>query len=348
MSFAWFLLLGKGKAKKEPEWGHLSLQPQEDLFCSLKQLPPRMFLDPSSKFGPKVPNKILNWPCSSTTPNAQMVCPSIGFISSWPLIDLQFGLPDFQRSYIATWFPPCKVCIAHNSCASRNKTVLILHLQHRLIYLWQSQLSPQPRLVHLKGTVVHIGNQGRWRICRDQNYQIVPSTPYSTVSTTVPLNKLLQWMLISSSTVHGLLTWPQMHNSCPKLANILVHIHFRMVSATVSVAGHHPYSPALAGRRCFNLGFDCLPSTLAAIDGLPTPQTWAPALWWKEHQNHSEIHMHSFPTTQHHKLLFRAFQDSNAHSRMSSRVDISTDSKRGRSAAKRLHWKGFWDDRTAL
>ncbi|KAH0468968.1 hypothetical protein IEQ34_002200 [Dendrobium chrysotoxum] len=81
-------------------------------------------------------------------------------------------------------------------------------------------------------------------------------------------------MLISSSTVQGLLTWPEMQYSLvpelffrPKLAN---HSGPRLsmvgdtatVSTFVTVVGQ-PYNPAFAGKGGFSLGFPCFPSRLS-------------------------------------------------------------------------------------
>jgi hypothetical protein len=78
-------------------------------------------------------------------------------------------------------------------------------------------------------------------------------------------------MLISSSTVMGLLTCPLMQNnfvpeflSRPKPANQLAPRRMIVgqtdtVSTFVTVVGQ-PYSPALAGKGGFNLGLPGLPS----------------------------------------------------------------------------------------
>src|SRR5690606_35120942 len=76
---------------------------------------------------------------------------------------------------------------------------------------------------------------------------------------------------ISSSTVHGLLTWPEMQNSLvpvlfgrPRLANQPAPRR-RMVGATaidstlLTVVGQ-PYSPILAGKGGFSRGWPFFPS----------------------------------------------------------------------------------------
>ena len=97
----------------------------------------------------------------------------------------------------------------------------------------------------------------------------------------------LSGMLISSSTVHGLFTCPEMQKSFvpalflrPKEAN---HSAPRRkivgatatVSTLVTVVGH-PYKPTPAGKGGFSLGLPCFPSS-DSISAVSSPQMYAPA-----------------------------------------------------------------------
>lgn len=113
-------------------------------------------------------------------------------------------------------------------------------------------------------------------------------------------------MLISSSTVHGLLTCPEMLNNLvpelrvrPKDANqapprlqiawnSIVYCRFfamflrwkrtgatATVSTFVTVVGQ-PKTPISAGNGGFNRGFPCLPSS-DSISAVSSPQMYAPA-----------------------------------------------------------------------
>merc|ERR1719342_1002971 len=89
-------------------------------------------------------------------------------------------------------------------------------------------------------------------------------------------------MLISSSTVHGLLTCPLMLNNLvplflclPKLANqspplLQIAGATATVSTLVTVVGH-PKTPTSAGNGGFSLGFPCLPSR-DSIKAVSSPQ----------------------------------------------------------------------------
>ena len=94
-------------------------------------------------------------------------------------------------------------------------------------------------------------------------------------------------MDISSSTVQGLLTCPEMQNSFvpalflrPKPANHSAPRR-KMVGATatvstlVTVVGQ-PYKPTPAGNGGFSRGFPCLPSS-DSISAVSSPQMYAPA-----------------------------------------------------------------------
>jgi len=82
----------------------------------------------------------------------------------------------------------------------------------------------------------------------------------------------LRGILISSSTVIGLFTWPLIQNnfvpaffSLPKLENheaplLMMVGHTATVSTLVTVVGQ-PYKPALAGKGGFSLGLPGLPSS---------------------------------------------------------------------------------------
>jgi hypothetical protein len=98
----------------------------------------------------------------------------------------------------------------------------------------------------------------------------------------------LSGMLISSSTVHGLFTAPEMQNSLvpvlflrPKPANQLAPRR-RIVGATaivstfVTVVGQ-PYNPTPAGKGGFMRGLPCLPSKLS-IRAVSSPQIYAPVI----------------------------------------------------------------------
>ena len=92
---------------------------------------------------------------------------------------------------------------------------------------------------------------------------------------------------ISSSTVHGLLTCPEMQNNFvpalffrPKEANQSAPRR-KIVGATATVSTFvtvvgHPYRPTLAGNGGFNLGLPCLPSK-DSIKAVSSPQIYAPA-----------------------------------------------------------------------
>ena len=94
-------------------------------------------------------------------------------------------------------------------------------------------------------------------------------------------------MPISSSTLHGLFTCPEILKifvpvlfALPKLAN---HLEPRLkivgetaiVSTFVTVVGH-PYKPAPAGNGGFNRGWPFLPSKLSS-KAVSSPQIYAPA-----------------------------------------------------------------------
>lgn len=95
---------------------------------------------------------------------------------------------------------------------------------------------------------------------------------------------------ISSSTVHGLLTWPEIQNNLVPLfyglPNELNHDgpllnivgHTLTVSTFVTVVGQ-PYNPLLAGKGGFNLGLPGLPSN-DSIKPVSSPQIYAPAPLW--------------------------------------------------------------------
>mmetsp|Transcript_9293 Transcript_9293/g.30685 ORF Transcript_9293/g.30685 Transcript_9293/m.30685 type:complete len:211 (-) Transcript_9293:483-1115(-) len=94
-------------------------------------------------------------------------------------------------------------------------------------------------------------------------------------------------MLISSSTVHGVLTWPEMQKS-------LVPVLFlrpnpanqdgprrRMVGATATVSTFvtvvgQPYKPTPAGKGGLSRGLPCFPSS-DSIRAVSSPQMYAPA-----------------------------------------------------------------------
>ena len=94
-------------------------------------------------------------------------------------------------------------------------------------------------------------------------------------------------MDISSSTVQGLLTCPEMQNSLvpalflrPKLANQSAPRR-RMVGATATVSTFvtvvgQPYRPTPAGNGGFKRGFPCLPSS-DSMSAVSSPQMYAPA-----------------------------------------------------------------------
>merc|ERR1719515_526320 len=94
-------------------------------------------------------------------------------------------------------------------------------------------------------------------------------------------------MLISSSTVQGLLTWPLMLNSLvplflarPMPANqspplLQIVGATATVSTLVTVVGQ-PNTPTSAGNGGFSLGLPCLPSR-DSIRAVSSPQIYAPA-----------------------------------------------------------------------
>ena len=94
-------------------------------------------------------------------------------------------------------------------------------------------------------------------------------------------------MLISSSTVHGLFTCPEMQNSFvpalflrPKDENQPAPRR-KMVGATATVSTFvtvvgHPYSPTPAGNGGLSLGFPCFPSR-DSMSAVSSPQMYAPA-----------------------------------------------------------------------
>ncbi len=97
-------------------------------------------------------------------------------------------------------------------------------------------------------------------------------------------------MDISSSTVHGLLTCPEMQKSLvpelrgrPRPAN---HAPPRrqMVGATATVSTlatvvGQPNRPTSAGKGGFNRGFPCFPS-MDSMRAVSSPQMYAPAPRW--------------------------------------------------------------------
>mmetsp|Transcript_5927 Transcript_5927/g.10662 ORF Transcript_5927/g.10662 Transcript_5927/m.10662 type:complete len:207 (+) Transcript_5927:819-1439(+) len=92
---------------------------------------------------------------------------------------------------------------------------------------------------------------------------------------------------ISSSTVVGLFTWPEIQNSFvpalffrPKEANHSGPLRrivgtTETVSTLVTVVGQ-PYKPMLAGKGGFRRGLPCFPSKLS-ISAVSSPQMYAPA-----------------------------------------------------------------------
>uniref|UniRef100_A0A8D8PQS4 Uncharacterized protein n=1 Tax=Cacopsylla melanoneura TaxID=428564 RepID=A0A8D8PQS4_9HEMI len=94
-------------------------------------------------------------------------------------------------------------------------------------------------------------------------------------------------MLISSSTVQGVFTWPEMLNSLvPELRGLPSEANHapprRQISgatATVStldtVVGH-PNTPTSAGKGGFRRGLPCFPS-MDSIRAVSSPQMYAPA-----------------------------------------------------------------------
>mmetsp|Transcript_14050 Transcript_14050/g.39933 ORF Transcript_14050/g.39933 Transcript_14050/m.39933 type:complete len:211 (-) Transcript_14050:505-1137(-) len=97
-------------------------------------------------------------------------------------------------------------------------------------------------------------------------------------------------ILISSSTVHGLFTWPEMQKSLvpeffsrPKEANQSPPRRMMVgatatVSTLVTVVGQ-PYNPTFAGNGGFKRGFPVFPSRLS-ISAVSSPQMYAPAPRW--------------------------------------------------------------------
>merc|ERR1712013_955679 len=97
-------------------------------------------------------------------------------------------------------------------------------------------------------------------------------------------------MLISSSTTHGLLTWPLIAKSLrpalffrPNELNQLAPLRMIVgttatVSTFVTVVGQ-PYNPAFAGNGGFILGRPGLPSRLSRSP-VSSPQMYAPAPPW--------------------------------------------------------------------
>uniref|UniRef100_A0A2M4DLP8 Putative conserved secreted protein n=1 Tax=Anopheles darlingi TaxID=43151 RepID=A0A2M4DLP8_ANODA len=94
-------------------------------------------------------------------------------------------------------------------------------------------------------------------------------------------------MDISSSTVHGVLTWPEMLNSFvpelrvrPKPAN-QTPPRRQMVGATATVSTFEtvvgqPNTPTSAGNGGFRRGLPCLPSS-DSMSAVSSPQMYAPA-----------------------------------------------------------------------
>lgn len=95
---------------------------------------------------------------------------------------------------------------------------------------------------------------------------------------------------ISYSTVHGLLTCPEMQKSLvprllglPKEANqdaprLIIVGHTATVSTFVTVVGQLK-TPLLAGKGGFSLGFPGFPS-IDSISPVSSPQMYAPAPLW--------------------------------------------------------------------
>ena len=94
-------------------------------------------------------------------------------------------------------------------------------------------------------------------------------------------------MLISSSTVHGLFTWPLMQNSLvPRLFSRPNESNHepprrRMVGATATVSTlvtvlGQPYRPLFAGNGGFRRGLPWRPSS-DSMSAVSSPQMYAPA-----------------------------------------------------------------------
>ncbi|KYN19836.1 hypothetical protein ALC57_07882 [Trachymyrmex cornetzi] len=78
-------------------------------------------------------------------------------------------------------------------------------------------------------------------------------------------------MDISSSTVHGLFTCPEMR----KNISVTLTGATATVSTLVTVVGH-PNTPTSAGNGGFSLGFPCFPS-IDSMRAVSSPQIYAPA-----------------------------------------------------------------------
>lgn len=95
-------------------------------------------------------------------------------------------------------------------------------------------------------------------------------------------NKSLRGIDISSSTVHGLLTCPEIQNNLVPafpglpieenhLAPLLIIVGQTATVSTLVTVDGHPYSPALAGNGGLILGCPAFPSILS-INAVSSPQ----------------------------------------------------------------------------